>query len=194
MTCIVALTDGERVLIGGDSAGTNGHELRLRTDAKVFRAGPYGLGFTSSFRMGQILRYETELPEPPTNTDAEELERFMVTEFVETVRQAFSDKGFAKTARYASPALPGLTEEGQAIGGTFLVGVAGQVFEIMNDFQVSRPSRPYSAVGKGALVALGALHALEDGEMSLRERGEAALVASEAYCSYVREPFRFVEV
>lgn len=194
MTCIVALTDGESVLIGGDSAGTNGHELRLRTDAKVFRSGAWGFGFTSSFRMGQILRYATELPEPPRGADAEELERFMVTDFVEIVRQAFADKGFAKTARYASPALPGLTEEGQAIGGTFLVGVAGQVFEIMNDFQVSRPSRPYSAVGKGALTALGALHALEDADLSLRERAEAALRASEAYCSYVREPFRFVEV
>jgi hypothetical protein len=45
--------------------------------------------------MGQILRYCTELPEPPAGAGPEELERFIVTDFVATVR-----------ARSRSTALP----------------------------------------------------------------------------------------
>lgn len=59
MTCIVGLVDGDRVILGGDSAGIAGWHLQLRADEKVFRNGPYAIGFTTSFRMGQILRYAT---------------------------------------------------------------------------------------------------------------------------------------
>ena len=189
MTCIVAITDGRAVVLGGDSAGVGGHELRLRADSKVFQVGCYAIGFTTSFRMGQILRYGTELPEPPN-----ELERFIVTDFVPAVRQSFADHGFAKTARFTPPGEAGVIEEGQDVGGLFLVGVAGQIFSIQQDYQLERPVAPYSAVGFGAPVALGALHALETvSDLSLRERAAKALEAAEAYSAVVRGPFHFVE-
>ena len=103
MTAIVILTDGKRVVLGGDSAATGGYEVRLRADEKVFRSGSYGIGFTSSYRMGQILRYKTELPEPPRGVGPDELHRFLVTEFVGTVRQAFAEHGFSKRTRFPSP-------------------------------------------------------------------------------------------
>jgi len=191
MTCIVAVSDGRTVVIGGDSAATREQELRLRADQKVFRVGEYAIGFTRSYRMGQILRYGVDYPPPPDSATAEELERFMVVEFVEAVRQAFGDKGFAKKARQGSGEW---SEEGQEVGGLFLVGVAGEVFEVREDFYVGRPAKPYSAVGHGATVALGALHALESqANMTLRERAHLALEASEEYCSTVRGPFSFVE-
>jgi hypothetical protein len=51
MTCIVGLVDGGRVWLGGDSAGVSGWDLTVRADRKVFRNGPYVMGFTTSFRM-----------------------------------------------------------------------------------------------------------------------------------------------
>ncbi len=195
MTCIVAITDGRIVIIGGDSAGVGGHELRLRADLKVFRVGCYAIGFTTSFRMGQILRYGTDLPEPPAEISPAELERFLVTELVPTVRQSFASHGFARTARFASPGEAGVSEDGQDVGGLFLLGVAGQIFEIRKDYQLARPAAPYSAVGRGAPVALGALHALETvPDLSLRERLVRALEAAEAYSTVVRRPFHFVEL
>jgi ATP-dependent protease HslVU (ClpYQ) peptidase subunit len=196
MTCIVAVTDGRSVVIGGDSAATAGQELRLRADPKVFLAGDrYAIGFTSSFRMGQILRYGVELPEPPPENGPAELERFMVAEFVPAIRRAFADHGFAKTAKRTLPGDGSHTEEGQEVGGLFLVGIAGQIFEIQHDYQIASPVRPYSAVGFGALIALGALHALEStDDLSLEERASKALAASEAFCSSVRGPFHFVEL
>ena len=196
MTCIVAVTDGQTVVIGGDSAAASGQELRIRADPKVFLVGShYAIGFTTSFRMGQILRYGTHLPEPPPEIGRDELDRFMVAELVPAVRQAFADHGFAKTARFASPGEASVTEEGQEVGGLFLVGVAGQIFEIRRDYHIARPAVPYSAVGFGSLVALGALHALESCEdLSLKERAAMALAASEAYSPSVRGPFHFVEL
>lgn len=194
MTCIVAVTDGRTVILGGDSAAAQGQELRVRADPKVFLAGNhYAIGFTTSFRMGQILRYSVELPEPPSKSEPVDLERFMVAEFVPVVRQAFVDHGFAKTVRFSPPGDRSFSEEGQEFGGLFLVGVAGQIFEIRQDYHIAQPAVPYSAVGCGASVALGALHALQSyEEISLEERASMALAASEAYCASVRRPFHFV--
>ena len=195
MTCIVAMADGQRVVMGGDSAGVDGRDLYLRADAKVFLKGSYLIGFTTSFRMGQILRYETELPELPSNLDSEDMERFFVTDFIPAVRQSFEQHGFAKTARFSAPDRPGMSEDGQVVGGTFLVGVAGQIFEIRGDYQLGRPVTAYSAVGAGAMVALGALRALEEVEgLSLRDRVTRALETAEAYSAGVRGPFQIVEL
>ncbi|XVV11230.1 hypothetical protein ACQP2X_41330 [Actinoplanes sp. CA-131856] len=57
MTCIVGITDGTTVTIGGDSAGSDGWHVAVRSDSKVFQVGPYLMGFTTSYRMGQLLRY-----------------------------------------------------------------------------------------------------------------------------------------
>ena len=196
MSSIVMVTDATKGLVlGGDSAAVRGHELNVRAEPKVFRAGCYAIGFTTSFRMGQILRYCTELPEPPAGAGGDELERFIVTDFVEAVRRAFAEHGFAKTARFTSSAEESVTEEGQEVGGRFLVGVAGEIFAIHGDYHVGRPTVPYAAFGVGAPIALGALHALETvPELSLRQRVTMALEASEAHCAGVRGPFDFVEL
>lgn len=52
MTCIVGITDGHTVTIGGDSAGSDGWHVAVRSDSKVFQVGPYLMGFTTSYRMG----------------------------------------------------------------------------------------------------------------------------------------------
>lgn len=179
MTCIVALTDGKRVVMGGDSAGVAGLELQVRDDRKVFRSGPYTVGFTTSYRMGQVLNFLTPLP--PPQRDVEPM-RFMVAEFVEAARQSFKHAGFCRK------------DNEKDYGGIFLVGFDGQIFEVQDDFQVVKPAKPYTAIGSGGRVALGALHALEDiPELTLRERAQRALEISECWSASVRAPFYFVE-
>jgi hypothetical protein len=195
MTCTLAITDSQIVLLAGDSAAVGGKELRLRADTKVFRTGSYGIGYTTSFRMGQILRYGTALPEPPPGLGPGELERFLITEVIPVIRRSFADHGFAKTARFSSSGDSSITEEGQDFGGLFLLGVAGQIFEIRQDYHLARPAAPFSAVGSGAPVALGALHALQSlPNLSLRDQAAMALAAAEAYNTGVRAPFHFVEL
>ncbi len=54
MTAIVGLVHNATVYIGGDSAGVSGYSMTVRADSKVFTIGPYLMGFTTSFRMGQL--------------------------------------------------------------------------------------------------------------------------------------------
>ena len=47
------------------------------------------------------------------------------------------------TPMVTSTGEPNVTEEGQEVGGLFLLGVAGQIFEIREDYQVARLSKRF---------------------------------------------------
>ena len=100
MTCIVGLVDDCKVYIGGDSAAISTppyHDLVVRADEKVFRNGPFVIGFTSSYRMGQLLRYKLL---PPRLVLAHgDLHRFMATAFVDAVRDCLQRGGYARNER-----------------------------------------------------------------------------------------------
>lgn len=174
MTVIAGLVDDGTVLIGGDSAGIGGYQLTVRRDSKVFLNGPYVFGFTSSFRMGQLLRWALK---PPPPGDGGELEQFMVTDWIDSVRNCLKEGGYAENFG------------GAESGGTFLVGVRGRLFEINGDYQVGEPLDGYAAVGCGADIALGALHATQGMKMSADERVMGALRAAERHSAGVRGPF-----
>lgn len=173
MTCIVGLAHRGRVYLGGDSAGVAGSDLTLRSDAKVFRREGYVMGFTSSFRMGQLLQYAGDLPGAPR----EHLDRFMATEFIDAARTIMADGGFRKK------------EFEVESGGEFLVGVRGVLFSVDCDFQIGRALRPFDAVGSGATVALGAMTIMEGMRLGADARIRRALAAAEEWNAGVRGPF-----
>ncbi len=55
MTCIVGLEHNNSVYIGGDSLGSTSGVTIVRQDKKVFHNGETLIGFTSSYRMGQLV-------------------------------------------------------------------------------------------------------------------------------------------
>lgn len=179
MTCIVGLIDKGKVYIGGDSAGVGGsgqYGLSIRSDRKVFRNGDFVMGFTSSFRMGQLLAF---VMSPPKPREGDDLFAFMVRDFIGCVRQTMKDGGFSKNTN------------GEESGGTFLVGFRGRLFHISDDFQVGEASKPYGAVGCGDHIALGSLFStphIADPQERVRE----ALLAAENFSAGVRGPF-FIE-
>jgi ATP-dependent protease HslVU (ClpYQ) peptidase subunit len=177
MTAIVGLVHNDTVYLGGDSAGVAGHRLTVRSDAKVFVTGPYVMGFTTSFRMGQLLRYAFQPPEPEGD-----LERHMATTFIDAVRETLKTGGW-------------LTKDNEKEqGGTFLVGVHGRLFDVHGDFQVGEAADGYTAVGCGHEIALGALYASERTRMAPQRRLRLALEAAERFSSGVRGPFTYASV
>ncbi|MFI0576169.1 hypothetical protein [Streptomyces tendae] len=176
MTAIVGLVHEGTVIIGGDSAGVSGYSLTVRADQKVFATGPYVMGFTSSFRMGQLLRWAFEPPEP----DTEQLERFMATTFVDAVRETLKAGGWLKK------------DSDQEEGGVFLVGVAGRLFTVLQDFQVGEAADGYAAAGCGDDIAIGALYATAKLGMEPAARLACALSAAERFSAGVRGPFTLV--
>lgn len=170
MTCIVGLADNGKVYIGGDSAGVLDYAISVRADTKVFRNGPYLMGFTTSFRMGQLLHHTFKPPTPKGN-----LERFMVRDFVPSVMECLTDGGWLTT------------KDGAREGGTFLVGVHGQLFCVESDFQVGRTVNGYQSVGCGSDIALGSLHTSIGAKPLTRVR--AALHAAAHHSAGVTGPF-----
>lgn len=172
MTCIAGIVEGGKVWIGGDSAGVSGYALVVRADQKVFRNGPMIFGFTSSFRMGQILRYALKVPDQAPHISVDE---YMVTVFVDAVRACLKDKGFATKSNE------------QESGGTFLVGYKGRLFFVEGDYQVGLSVHHFDAVGCGDQIARGSLFSTEG--RPARERLELALRAAEQFSAGVRGPF-----
>ncbi len=179
MTCIVAVKDNHnRLWMGGDSAGVGGfgtYSVVTRTDPKVFKLGEYLIGFTSSFRMGQILRHKFKPPIPPADVD---ISHFMVTDFVDELRKCFKEAGWIEI------------KEGKESGGIFIVGIRGKLFTIEEDFQVAESADEFTATGCGIELALGSLHTSEG--WGPVDRIQLALGAAQRFSGGVREPFLII--
>jgi ATP-dependent protease HslVU (ClpYQ) peptidase subunit len=170
MTCIVGLVHDGDVYIGGDSAGVAGLSISIRADEKVFGNGPFIMGFTTSFRMGQLLRYKLS---PPAQTVHQSDMEYMVTSFIDSCRQCFAGNGFG--------------DKDATMGGNFLVGYKGKLYNIEGDYQVGVPKSPFDAVGCGSDLALGAMYATEG--LKPEERINAALAAASTFSAGVAPPF-----
>lgn len=175
MTCIAGVVHDGKVYLGGDSAGVGGFDLMIRKDRKVFVIGEFAIGCTTSFRMIQILQYNFN---PPKRHPEKDVMAYMVTEFVEALRTAFKNGGFATKNNDAE------------FGGVFLVGYQGRLFRIESDYQVGESACGYDACGCGDSYAKGVLFATPND--APRDRIELALRAAETHSAGVRGPF-FVE-
>jgi hypothetical protein len=130
--------------------------------------------------MGQLLQFKLEPPDHPAGMSTFE---FLVTLFVDRVRSCLRTGGFAKR------------KEEQELAGSFLLGYRGSLFSMDSDYQVARAADGISAVGCGAHIALGALHALNaiaplnPDKLTPHKRLEIALDAAQRWNSAVRSPF-----
>lgn len=177
MTCIAALAHKGKVYMGGDSAGVGGLALTVRADEKVFRCGKFLMGFTTSFRMGQLLRYSLTVPEQESGQDTY---AYMVTTFIDAVRNCLKKGGYAKT------------DNDEESGGTFLVGYKGRLFKVESDYQVGETVDGFDAAGCGASIACGAIYATKGQEPNRRIK--TALEAAERLSAGVRRPFTILKL
>ena len=188
MTCIVGLIDNGKVYLGGDSAASDSKSglIVQRTDPKVFKVGQYGIGFTDSFRMGQILQYQWKPPIYTPTKNNSNLDKFMRTKFVDSIKEVFKDHGYGNFG-------PG-TEDGDE-GGVFLIAVAGtgRIFTMESDFHVGECDVMYMAEGSGQELALGSLFSTSNVKTP-RKRVRTALEAAAKFQMSVRGPFTIIEV
>lgn len=184
MTCIVAIAQNGTVYMGSDHAASDDKSgwIIPRKEPKCFKAGQYGIAFTDSFRMGQILQYNWTPPKyTPTKTNSG-LDKFMRTKFIDSVKQAFKDNGFGT--------IGGSDED---TGGIFIVGVEGRVFTIDEDFHVGESVHNFMAEGSGGQLALGALWATRN-QKNPKMRIKAALEAAAEFNMAVAPPFTYIQI
>jgi hypothetical protein len=184
MTCIIGIGDAHRVWMGADSAGMNADTYyhRVRMDEKMFIVNQNQqkmlLGFSNSFRMGQLLRYSLKLPpKSEQQTDYQ----YMCTDFINAVRSCLDLGGFTRI------------ECNNEIGGTFLIGFNGVIYGIDNDFQVAIPSPNWESIGCGSYFAMGSLFTTQKVQ-NQEKRVRVALEAAAFFSGGVLPPLHILSL
>lgn len=179
MTCIVGYVDSGKVYIGADSCGTKCDVNTIRKDKKVFKNGEFLIGFTTSFRMGQLLRYKFK---PPKIKKDEDIVKYMCTDFIDSIQKLFKDNNYGEIIN------------GEQTGGEFLIGVRGRLFYIDPDFQVGESTKKFHSCGCGWEFALSAMYILEKTSISPENKIKLSLKSSEYFSGHVRRPFHILDI
>ena len=181
MTCIVGIeiTEAEWpiVIIGGDCASSDRHHITPHARPKVFGNGSFIMGYTTSFRFGQLLEHAFTAPEHPEGMDDH---KYLCTLFVDAMRDCLKQAGYSKV------------DNNVETGGDALLGYRGVLYTIYSDFQISRNTHGFDAVGSGYLPALGSLHTTRNSSKEPQDKLRAALEAAAELITTVRGPFRFI--
>lgn len=155
MTCIVGISNGDNVYIGGDRGISNNESILSLCRPKVVKNGDYIIGYAGSQGVGQLANL---MVPPAVGRDAEKTLR---TTFIKSLKAIIEELGPSN-----------LTESDNHTD--FLVGCKGRLFEIStNDWSVSELE--YSAVGSGSHIALGSIYTTSLYDLPLKERVQIAL-------------------
>jgi len=191
MTCVVGYIDhgNKTMYMGADSCGSNHYMHQNRVDPKVFKKGKMLFGFTSSFRMGNLLRFKLNILSRTAKKGQKkkDLYEYMCTDFIDSVIKCLQENNYAKL------------EHNVVRGGVFLVATEGRLFCIEGDFQVGEVRDHYQSVGLGDGHALGALSAMDFMEetwdykelsnISAEYKIRTALACAEKHSEGVERPF-----
>ena len=191
MTCIVGLAHKNSVYIAADSLGSgNGVKQEYKTPKlvvlEIFEKNDLsltkinmGIGYTTSYRMGDILRYAFT---PPPIEVAEDENEYLVKDFIPALIKCFDEQSFAKT------------KDGTKSGGNFLVGLRGRLFEVQDDFSVLEPTLNFASVGSGQEFALGSMYAYMRISLDPLEKIHAAIDAAVEFSTTVGGTTDYIKI
>lgn len=151
MTCIIGYqVDENTCYMGADSCGSANDNEWQRKDRKIFVKDDILYSFTSSFRMGNLLRWKFTPPSAFGVKGIMTNEEYVNTVFIDAIRKLFKEHGFMKI------------DNSREDGGSFLVAVGGELFHIEDDLQVAQQINGIYADGCGFITARGYLMAEQE--------------------------------
>lgn len=176
MTCIVGLIHNGKVHMACDSAAsdTDIGSVHKRKDVKLFMVDEYLIGFSNSFRMGQILQHDFIPPRPSKRN----LEKTMCIDFVDKVYECLNRNNF------------GIDKDSDNVS-ELIVGIHGRLFVMDSDFNMGEYLDKYFAIGSGYQFALGSLYSTKSVK-NPKTRLTKALEAAAEYSIGVEPPFLYL--
>lgn len=145
MTCILAKIQDGKVHMLGDKMGSNGHTKSVYPLInKVFKVDDFVIGYTSSFRMGQILQYSWN---PPSKMEKDSDDTYLFKHVITSIKIAFDNNCYGKKDKV------------EFEGGTFLLGWHGRLFEMQNNLSLLEYDKT-AAVGCGQYFAQASMNTL----------------------------------
>jgi len=164
MTAIVGFTKDGIVYMAGDTLGSSEY-----TESKVFKNGEFLIGYTSSFRFGQILEYEFC---PPNRLEGLKDKEYIVKYFIKELRKCLEEN------KYTS-------QDSKGESGICLLGYRGNLYKIQSDFSILQSAYGYDACGSGDLICLDALGILKDLDISPKDKVIKAIEIASLHNPYV---------
>ena len=171
MTTLAAIQGDGWAVIGCDSRASDegGRYMDLATHKIVDNNGIL-IAVSGASRGGNIAQFGWKPPKPRANED---LDVFMTTKFIPSLRKAFQDAGYEGK------------DDGAAAehDSSLIISVRGVIYPIFEDYSWDREDRNVYYSGSGGDIALGALEVLnyqkikspKDAERALRKAIEAAI-------------------
>lgn len=188
MTCIVAIA-GSPTVLAADSLGSTNYSKQEYHNKKIITlncsrqiqdftstAVTIGIGYTSSFRMGDLLTYRFKPPSIDINQDCLD---YLVSSFVPRVIDCFDTNHYSRN------------KDGAKSGGVFIVALEHRIFIVQDDFSVLEPTCGFASVGSGSEVALGALYASTGNNV---ERAMLAVEAASCFTPSVGGKIHLLEI
>lgn len=178
MSLVVVVPSVDVIVMMADSSSGNMREMYRSPVPKIFQLGCFLIGFTGSWRVGQVVR-GLDFGDP-----SGDLLAYMTGPFLDTLAAGL-DRNLEALGK-ENTSTP--DAEGCKMGGQLVVAVAGRIFIIQPDLAVLEADPVGCAIGGPCHFAYGALFA---GAAQGLEGEPLALLALEAAARYsgLREPF-----
>ena len=175
MTCIIGLETKNGVMLGADSAVSNGGECSVKRHGKIHRVSNHLIGVSGTSRVDDVIRYHLKLPRYESGPVHRHMTTVVCPALTSAIREHFSEWNDKDIGRWY-----------------FVIGVGGAVFEVDRTGHAGHYRRGYVTAGCGSTVALGAMYATHG--MPPRRRIRLALEAAAEHLEGVRAPFTIMEM
>lgn len=180
MTVVLGFSDSKgNVHIAADSGSFTNCERYVSKVDKVFMLGSeFLVGFAGSWRQGNIIRYDFI---PPPRPDGIDDMAYLVSYFVDSLRELLKSKGFSA-----------ISDNVETTGdGLMLLGYKGKLYTIDSDFSVNTHIDCVDSIGAGSLHCISAFDALSSMK-DIRKRMLKALDVTEKRCIFVSRPYNYM--
>lgn len=183
MTCIVGFVKDGITYIGGDSLGSNGYSGTVNKNRKVFHSKDTDkaiIGYTSTFRMGQLLQYSKGLFDELSINKDNINDEYMITNFIPRLQNLFNNGGIEQN------------NNGVKSSGEFLLGYKDKLYKVQSDYSILESVDNYDACGCGEDFALGSLKTTENMNLKPEEKIHLALQSASKFSVGVAPPFYII--
>lgn len=145
MTCVVGYKYDGKVWLAGDQRGGSIYFCEdHKSLSKVFEVKDFIIGYTDSFRMGQILQYSWS---PPVKQEGQDDDSYIYRDIVNSLSAVFDSCEF------------GSKEGVEKRAGKFLLGWKGRLFTVQSNLSILEHD-DFTACGCGENFARGAMHVM----------------------------------
>jgi ATP-dependent protease HslVU (ClpYQ) peptidase subunit len=144
MTCIVAFRDEEEnIILAGDKMGSDSYSKMIVKEPKVFKNGDFAIGYTDSFRMGQLLKHVWT---PPERKMEQETDNYLYADVTKSLREMFKENGFG--------------DDDNNDFGAFIMIYEDRILEMQGEMSLLEHETDIVSVGAGCYHATAALQVL----------------------------------